>query len=72
MRKVKLKKKFSFGWSAPKNLSYQVDYTTNLMAGWTAFTNIVTSTNGAFNFTDNGTNSGGFANTKFYRVRTAP
>jgi len=68
---VKLKKKFSFAWTAPTNLTYQVDYATNLPANWTTLTNLVTSTNGAFNVTDDGTNSGGFGNTKFYRLRTA-
>jgi hypothetical protein len=69
---VKLKKKFSFAWSAPTNISYQVDYSTNLLAGWTTFTNIITSTNGTFNFIDSGTNSGGLGNTTFYRLRTSP
>jgi hypothetical protein len=68
---VKLKKKFSFAWSAPMNISYQVDYSTNLPAGWTTLPDIITSSNGTFNFTDNGTNSGGLGNTKFYRLRTA-
>jgi hypothetical protein len=67
---VKLNKKFSFAWSAPTNISYQVDYSTNLLAGWTTFTNLISSTNGTFNFTDNWTNSGGFGNAKFYRLRT--
>ncbi len=67
---VKLQGKFSFAWSAPTNISYQVDYSTNLLTGWTPFTNIVTSTNSTFNFTDDGTNSGGSGNTKFYRLRT--
>ena len=67
---VKLKKKFSFSWIAPTNITYQVDYATNLTAGWTTFTNLLISTNGSFNFTDNGTNSGGFGSIKFYRLRT--
>lgn len=67
---VKLKKKFSFAWNAPTNASYQVDYSSNLALGWATLTNLITSTNGAFNFTDNGTNSGGFGNTKYYRLRT--
>ena len=67
---AKLNKKFSLAWRAPTNIMYQVDYSTNLLAGWTTLTNLVTSTNGAFNFTDNGTNSGGFDNTKSYRLRT--
>ena len=69
---VKLKKQFSFAWMAPTNITYQVDYSTNLTMGWMTLTNLVTSTNGAFNFTDNGTNSGGFGNTKFYRLHSSP
>ena len=69
---VKTKANFRFAWSAPTNITYQVDYATNLPAGWTTFTNLITSTNGTFNFTDNGTNSGGFGGTKYYRLRTSP
>jgi len=68
---LKTDKQFSFAWSAPTNISYQVDYSTNLLSGWATFTNLITSTNGTFNFTDSGTNSGGFGNTKFYRLRTS-
>ena len=66
---VKLKKKFNFAWSAPTNITYQVDYSTNLTSGWTTFTNLISSTNGTFNFTDESTNSGGFGSTKYYRLR---
>jgi hypothetical protein len=69
---VKLRKKFSFAWTAPTNITCQVDYSTNLLSGWMTFTNLITSTNGTFNFTDTGTNSGGFGNTKFYRLRSLP
>ena len=69
---VKSKTQFSFAWSAPTNVTYQVGYSTNLTMGWMTLTNLVTSTNGAFNFTDNGTNSGGFGNTKFYRLHSSP
>ena len=65
-------KKFSFSWSAPTNGTYQVDYSSNLLNGWTTFTNIITSANGTFNFSDNGANTGGFGNSKFYRLRTSP
>jgi hypothetical protein len=68
---VKLKKKFNFAWGAPTNITYQVDYSTNLTSGWTTFTNLINSTNGTFNFTDEGTNSGGFGSTKFYRLRAS-
>ncbi len=66
------RKKFSFAWYAPTNQSYQVDYTDALPPAWTTLTNVITSTNGTFNFTDDGTNSGGFGPSKFYRVRAAP
>jgi Domain of unknown function (DUF4185) len=68
---VKLKKKFNFAWGAPTNITYQVDYSTNLTSGWTTFTNLISSTNGTFNFTDEGTNSGGFGSTKYYRLRAS-
>ena len=66
---VKSKKKFSFAWTAPTNITYQVDYSTNLPANWTTLTNLITSTNGTFNFTDDGTNSGGFGTNKYYRLQ---
>jgi hypothetical protein len=69
---VKSNNQFSFAWGAPTNITYHVDYSTNLLSSWTTFTNLVTSTNGAFNFTDDGTNSGGFGNTKIYRLRSSP
>ena len=69
---VHKKVKFSFSWGGPTNGSYQVDYSSNLLSGWATFTNIITSTDGAFNFTDTGTNSGSLGNDRFYRVRTAP
>jgi len=67
---VKTKTNLSFAWNAPTNLVYQVDYSSNLLSGWATLTNLITSTNGAFHFTDNGTNSGGFGNTKYYRLRS--
>jgi hypothetical protein len=69
---VRQTNKVSFSWFAPTNGSYQVQYATNLLSGWTTFTNIITSTNGTFNFTDYGTNTGGFGNARFYRLMTAP
>ena len=67
---VRTETNFSFAWNAPTNIIYQVDYTTNLLTGWMTFTNLITSTNGTFHFTDEGTHSGGFGNTRFYRLRT--
>jgi hypothetical protein len=69
---VKTGNQFSFAWTAPTNISYQVEYSTNLLSGWTAFTNVTTSTNGTFNFTDDGTTIGTSGNAAFYRLRNAP
>ena len=66
---VHKKNKFSFAWSAPTNGSYQVDYSSNLVSGWTTFSNLITSTNGTFDFTNDET--GGLPPIRFYRLRTA-
>jgi hypothetical protein len=67
---VHKKNKFSFAWAAPTNESYQVDYSTNILSGWTTFTDIVTSVTGTFNFTN--TQTGGLPVEGFYRLRTIP
>jgi hypothetical protein len=67
---VHKKNKFSFAWNAPTNISYQVDYSSNLLAAWTTFTNIITSTSGTFDFTN--TETGGLPPMRFYRLRTIP
>jgi hypothetical protein len=69
---VMTKKKFSFSWNAPTNWSYQVQYTSNLSSAWTTITNVISSINQTFNFTDYGTNTGGLDNTKFYRLLSLP
>jgi len=66
---VKSKRKFSFAWTGPTNIAYQVDYSTDPLSGWATFTNLITSTNGSFNFSDTGTNTGGLGSLKFYRLR---
>src|ERR1035441_1531076 len=55
--------KFSFSWNAPTNISYQVDYSSNLLSGWTTFTDIITSTSGLFDFTN--TQTGGLPPSRF-------
>jgi len=63
---------FMFSWTAPTNEIFSVDYSTELpTTNWLNFTNIITSTNGTFRFTDHGLRSGGLGGNKFYRVRTA-
>ena len=63
---------FHFAWTAPVNESFRVDFSSVMPPMWTAFTNIITSTNGAFDFTDDGLQSGGLTGARFYRVRTGP
>lgn len=69
---VESKNRFSFAWNAPTNIVYEVEYSTNLNNAWTTLTNSVISTNGTFNFTDDGSKSGGFGAARFYRLRTSP
>jgi hypothetical protein len=69
---VHTKTNFTFSWLAPTNQSYQVDYSTNLSSTWKTLTNIISSTNGTFNFTDSGTNTGNLGGDKFYRVAAPP
>jgi hypothetical protein len=65
---VHKKNKLSFAWTAPTNGSYQVDYSGNLLSGWTTSTDIITSTSGTFDFTN--TETGGLPPLRFYRLRT--
>ena len=67
---VHKKNQFSFAWSAPTNGSYLVDYSSNLLAGWATFTDIVSSTSGTFDFTN--IETGGLPPARFYRLRTTP
>ena len=63
---------FTFSWMAPTNVSFQVDYSSAMPFVWATFTNIITATNGAFTFTDTGSQSGGLSGSKVYRLRTVP
>ncbi len=62
--------KVRFSWSAPTNSSYEVEYSSNLLAGWTAFSNIISSTSGTFDFTN--TETGGLPVVRFYRLQATP
>jgi subtilisin-like proprotein convertase family protein len=68
---------FLLTWFAPSNDLFQVQWTAGLApAGWNTFSNIVSyntnfpasATNAQFNFFDNGTQTGGFGATRFYRL----
>ncbi len=60
-------------WGAGDTNLFQVQWTTNLMpVVWSAFTNLITSTNGVFSFVDDGSQSGGLGLMKFYRIIEFP
>ncbi|MGO9526276.1 MAG: DUF4185 domain-containing protein [Verrucomicrobiia bacterium] len=63
---------FTISWTAPTNESFRVDFSNVMPPGWTTFTNIITSATGAFKFTDDGLQSGGWNSNRFYRVHTGP
>ncbi len=64
---------FVLQWTASPSQQFQVQWKTGLAAStWSTFTNIITSTNGQFSFTDDGTQSGGLGGTKFYRLINYP
>jgi subtilisin-like proprotein convertase family protein len=58
---------------APINTQYQAQWTPSLApSAWTSFTNLLTSTNGAFSFLDDGSQSGGLAAPRYYRLQQLP
>ncbi len=68
---------FLLTWFAPSNDLFQVQWTTSLVSPtWNSFTNIVGYNTNAFtvpyhtqfNFFDNGTQTGGFGATRYYRL----
>ncbi len=57
------------GWQAQPGTRFQVEWTGNLSApAWGRFTNVVTSATGNFEFTDDGSQTGGLGPTRFYRL----
>jgi hypothetical protein len=56
-------------WIDSVTARYQVQWATNLPpVTWNSFTNEITTTNGWFQFLDDGTQSGGLGGTRFYRL----
>lgn len=56
-------------WVAPVTSQFAVDYTDALPGGWTRVSGTpITSTNGRFIFTDEGTLTGGLSGMRYYRV----
>jgi hypothetical protein len=66
-------KGFLLQWVAATNLQFQVEWNASIdSAQWLTFSNVITSTSGIFSFLDDGSQSGGFAHTRFYRLRRWP
>ncbi|PYM11261.1 MAG: hypothetical protein DME18_14450 [Verrucomicrobia bacterium] len=63
---------FVLNWTAAATEQFQVQYTTNLPPVWTTFSNVVTSANGDFTFSDDGSQSGGLSGFRFYRLLLLP
>jgi hypothetical protein len=60
-------------WLAPTNSQFQAQWTPSLAPpAWTAFTDILTSTDGAFSFLDDGSQIGDLAGPRYYRLKQLP
>ena len=58
---------------APISAQYQAQWTPSLApSAWTSFTNLLTSTNGIFSFLDDGSQTGGLAGPRYYRLQQLP
>ena len=60
-------------WTAAASSQFRVQWANSLVApSWNTFSTIVTSANGNFSFTDDGSQSGGLGTQKFYRLQQLP
>ena len=60
-------------WTGGPGASYKVDWTPTIAPTvWTPFTNVFTSTNTSFTFTDDGSQTGGLGGMRYYRVYQVP
>jgi hypothetical protein len=59
-------------WSGPTTAQYQVQWKSALAQTWNSFTNTISSATGQFSFLDNGSQTGGFGATRFYRLVQLP
>ena len=60
-------------WNAPPNLRFVAEYTDSLFPIlWKPFPDYITSTNGVYTFTDDGTKTGGPNPTRYYRFLQVP
>jgi subtilisin-like proprotein convertase family protein len=64
---------FLLQWTGPSTASYQPQWSPVIpTSSWNSFTNVITSATGQFSFLDNGSQTGGFGSTRFYRVIVLP
>jgi subtilisin family serine protease/subtilisin-like proprotein convertase family protein len=60
-------------WSGPPGQQYNVEWSPTLVpATWTAFAETITSTTGIYGYTDDGSQTGGFGATRYYRLVLLP
>ena len=59
-------------WSAPAGMRFTVQYSTQIPPQWVPFPGTVTSTTGSYEFTDDGSFSGGTTGFPIYQVLAAP
>lgn len=60
-------------WEGPAEARFQVQWSTSLTTpSWKPFSATVSSTTGTFSFLDDGTETGGFAEPRFYRLLRVP
>jgi len=63
---------FVLNWTAPATDRFQVQFATNLPPVWMTIPDIVTSADGNFTFTDDGSQTGGLGALRFYRLLLVP
>ena len=67
---VRLANGVQLEWIAPTNYQFKVQWTPAIPSvTWNVFSNVMTSTNGVFTFLDDGSQTGGFSATRFYRLQ---
>ena len=60
-------------WAAPATSQFQVQWTPSLTPpGWIPFADVLTSTNGEFEFLDDGSQTGGLSTERYYRLQQLP
>jgi hypothetical protein len=60
-------------WTAPATSQFRVQWVNSLpTAAWNTLSTVITSANGNFSFTDDGSQTGGLAGQRFYRLQQLP